>query len=290
MIIYCSKPGALGNQLFVFAHLIAFSEEYNYPIRMVAFDRYYKYFEGTHKNCLLSYPIKINLPPLFPKFSYKFYYYVARITDKFSINNAFIKTIHLDWSDKIVLNSPEFLSVLNKHKYIFLQGWQYRTTNNLLLKHKEKIKGFFKIRDKYIFTMKKKIDELRNKYEIIFGIHIRRGDYRKFEDGKFFYDWSMYKNWMIKIKKEFFFDKKVIFFACSDELIPDEFKQLNVPVYISNHTFIEDIYALSQCDYILGPPSTFSIWASYINDVPLYMLHHRDDFPESISKFKVCFL
>ena len=32
---------------------------------------------------------------------------------------------------------------------------------------------------------------------------------------------------------------------------------------------ITDLYALSKCDYIIGPPSSYSQWASFIGDVPL---------------------
>ena len=40
---------------------------------------------------------------------------------------------------------------------------------------------------------------------------------------------------------------------------------------------IEDVYALSQCDYILGPPSTFSMWASFIGDVPLRIVKYANE-------------
>ena len=40
---------------------------------------------------------------------------------------------------------------------------------------------------------------------------------------------------------------------------------------------IEDLYALSICDYILGPPSTFSMWASFYGGVPLRFIKHSND-------------
>lgn len=38
---------------------------------------------------------------------------------------------------------------------------------------------------------------------------------------------------------------------------------------LENAIGIEDLYALSKCDYIFGPPSTFSMWASFYGEVPL---------------------
>jgi hypothetical protein len=34
----------------------------------------------------------------------------------------------------------------------------------------------------------------------------------------------------------------------------------------------EDLFSLAACDYIMGPSSTFTIWASFYGDVPLFMI------------------
>jgi hypothetical protein len=53
-----------------------------------------------------------------------------------------------------------------------------------------------------------------------------------------------------------------------------------------NNQELEDMYALAGCDYIIGPPSTFSMWASFIGKVPLFHLHDRE-INFSLSDFKV---
>jgi len=40
---------------------------------------------------------------------------------------------------------------------------------------------------------------------------------------------------------------------------------------------VGDLFALASCDYIIGPPSTFSIFASYFGDVPLYVINEPSD-------------
>ena len=42
--------------------------------------------------------------------------------------------------------------------------------------------------------------------------------------------------------------------------------------FLSNGSWKEDQIILQSCDIILGPPSTFSMWASYISQIPLIKL------------------
>ncbi|GAB1414630.1 hypothetical protein MASR2M117_00360 [Paludibacter sp.] len=43
------------------------------------------------------------------------------------------------------------------------------------------------------------------------------------------------------------------------------------------------------CDYLLGSPSTFTMWASYIGEnSKYYHTTNRNDIPNNLSCFKVC--
>ena len=39
---------------------------------------------------------------------------------------------------------------------------------------------------------------------------------------------------------------------------------------------ITDLYGLSSCDYIMGPPSSYSQWASFVGNVPIQFLLSDD--------------
>jgi hypothetical protein len=39
---------------------------------------------------------------------------------------------------------------------------------------------------------------------------------------------------------------------------------------------VGDLYALAQCDYIFGPVSTFSQWASFYGNKPLLHLENHE--------------
>ncbi|HAX17707.1 MAG TPA: hypothetical protein DCY00_03825 [Actinobacteria bacterium] len=61
--------------------------------------------------------------------------------------------------------------------------------------------------------------------------------------------------------------------------------QLTNCIYNSQNHFIEDLYSLALCDYIFGPPSTFSMWASFYGEVPLRFITNPDT-DLSLDKFK----
>ena len=85
--------------------------------------------------------------------------------------------------------------------------------------------------------------------------------------------------------------KQVGFIIFSDENFRDQrdiFRGFSVH-FGSGHV-IEDLYALAQVDYIIAPPSTYSNWAAFYGQVPIYQvgyvnLHTQDgvchDFPAS---------
>ncbi|MDH4129338.1 MAG: hypothetical protein OEV44_11315, partial [Spirochaetota bacterium] len=77
--------------------------------------------------------------------------------------------------------------------------------------------------------------------------------------------------------------KDVSFLFCSNEKIDKNlFKEINVN-FGTGH-LLEDLYSLAECDYIIGPPSTFSSWASFYGNVPLLQLLTKDQKIE-ISDF-----
>jgi len=50
-----------------------------------------------------------------------------------------------------------------------------------------------------------------------------------------------------------------------------------------------DLYALAKCDYILGPLSSYSQWASFYGNKPLYQLTGSQERLER-AKFQVSYL
>jgi hypothetical protein len=82
--------------------------------------------------------------------------------------------------------------------------------------------------------------------------------------------------------------RKVSFLICSDEPRTEaEFPGLSVG--LGPGSVVGDLYALARCDYIMGPPSTYTQWASFYGNQPLYHLRSGDDRVER-EKFRVSHL
>ena len=48
-------------------------------------------------------------------------------------------------------------------------------------------------------------------------------------------------------------------------------------VVLGNGQIVEDMYAFAACDYIVGPPSTYTGWASFYGDKGLYFIRNTAD-------------
>ena len=80
-------------------------------------------------------------------------------------------------------------------------------------------------------------------------------------------------------------DKRVVFFIASNENVPKEtFNEFEI---IDGNMMCAafDLYALSKCDRIIGPPSTFSRWASLMGNVPLYFIFDKECVINSDEQF-----
>lgn len=161
------------------------------------------------------------------------------------------------------------------------KGWHTRLDTRYIAQAKPELKKIFQPAENVL-------DECRNnihacKGEIIVGVHIRRGDYSTWNDGKFFFDNATYRNLMLQVER-MFGGKNVSFVICSNENIDlSEFEGLDCHATNATNVLV-DIYTLSMCDFIIGPPSTFSRWASFIGEKPLYFIEDKDK-PISINDF-----
>lgn len=138
-------------------------------------------------------------------------------------------------------------------------------------KHINQLKKIFKPNEDILNCVEDLFKSKRNVDTLIVGIHIRYGDYRTFQNGKYFYSLDEYRIFMKNIES-LYKDKKIVFFIASNELLDLSFFKDFQYFQISESSSTKDMVGLSKCDYICGPPSTFSAWASLYNHVPLYFI------------------
>jgi len=266
MIINISRPGRVGNQLFLYAHLLAFSQETHHTFVNPAFD-YSKYFQGTHSH------FHHLLPNFFPLISS-----IGFRSTQLPINSR-IQLIHLNSNQKLNLDTTSSKKIFSTHTLNFTQGWLFRGPRTVK-KHSSYLRDYFKLTSFYQIQLDQVTPS--NKETLLFGIHARRGDYRHFHQGKYFYTWKQYHSIIKNLRKQFVDCK---FILVSDESVPASIAQTK-DITLPKASPVIDMYALSKCDYILGPPSSFSMWASFIGQKPLFMLHQPKP-PQSLKQFQI---
>jgi hypothetical protein len=270
MLIISAKSGQLGNRLLLFANFIAFAIANKLTVLNPAFEDYAEFFESTAKDFLCRYPaFPISIPS--NKWLSKKYYNVNRYlvgTGRFNIIEI-KRDQPFNWSNS---NSSKQLKpgTINFFQgWLFRDGWFVADTENLR-KHGDEIRRYFKPLKKHQENVSELISSIRSRTDILIGVHIRQGDYQQHQDGRYFYQLGQYLK-VMESAKTLFPEKKVTFLICSNAKQNEEGLQ-NVSYMFGNNHLIEDMYALAKCDYIIGPPSSYTMWASFYGEKPLYMI------------------
>lgn len=157
------------------------------------------------------------------------------------------------------------------------KGWSTRTDTRYLSQTKKDLQCIFRPKDAIMNKAEGLIGTIRQTSDIVVGVHIRRGDYATWNDGRFYYELEDYHQFMLRIK-ELYQGQRVSFFISSNE----DF-ELDIFTDCDCHRFgkepsgaILDLYSLSVCDLIMGPVSSYSRWASFIGEIPLCFLETKN--------------
>jgi len=159
------------------------------------------------------------------------------------------------------------ISNFKAHLIKLVTGWGF-FSHELTEKYRDYFISKYKLKDKFYKKNELYLWILSNKTKyVIVGLHIRRGDYQFFNEGKYYYSDSEYMlvvNCVEEIIKNTGSQCFFIVFSDSDVTFNSE------NIIVSKNEWYIDHVLMSNCSYLLGPPSTFTSWASYIGRVPLY--------------------
>lgn len=186
------------------------------------------------------------------------------------VSNKVLKRFFTSLKVKKQIQKGRFHSIFKFLNIKFIEGWESRLGNyEIVEKHADIIRNIFCF-NKQITNP---IDEIFSSLEdtIIIGIHIRRGDYKTWREGIYFYSDENYVSLMNQLKQQLSIitDRNIKFLLCSNEHI-NLLNFAKLDCFIIPETSGEkDLYALSKCSYIIGPPSTYSQWASFMGKVPM---------------------
>jgi hypothetical protein len=298
LLIVGLRCGRLGNRLALFANLIAFAEEHGYRLINFTFHSYAALFESTRRDVFCRYPAAkgpswLDVVPGVAGAIRKtrILYHAVRgisvLNEKWPVFGRKVVTLREQRGQlMILLETPEVQAQIEDAKVVFVYGWIFRAPA-AMRRHAERVRAYFRPIEAYERASGLAVERLRREAEVIIGVHIRQGDYRHWKKGSCFFTMSQYTAWMHELAEQFP-GKRVSFLVCSDEpRRQDEFP--GVSVGFGPGSPMGDLYALAKCDYILGPVSSYSQWASFYGNKPLYLLRDSNEHLE-IGKFSVSYL
>lgn len=176
---------------------------------------------------------------------------------------------------EIRLDGPEFLQSLSGVRLITCSGWCIAGWQNLA-QHQHALRGWFRPAPRWKRAAEEYMRGLRGRYDLAVGVLIRQSDYSIWNGGRFHFPTSQYANWMKQIL-DLYTGRKVVFVIAS-EAWQDPRELQGLPYVfapgahnLGGHPF-DSFTALSLCDVIASPPSTFSATAAFVGDIPLWPL------------------
>lgn len=276
----------MGNKMLQMSLFIALSEKYGLKIANPSLAPYSHHFKHTSTDFFCRYPGRKSLltgNKTVRNAVYEFLHRFAGFVARKNISNRFVSAIDIGWDKQCKIDSETFLDKARRTRWLFVMGWEFKHELKLA-DYSSKIKAYFEPNENYMAHVKEHVHKIRKENTVLFGIHIRQGDYRTFENGRYFYETEQYCAVMKRILL-LFPNKPVRFMVCSNETQTlASFAGLDT-VLGPGHP-VEDMYAFAHCDYILGPPSTFTMWSSFYGNKPLYMLHNAED-TFTLNDFKI---
>ncbi|MBK5722328.1 alpha-1,2-fucosyltransferase [Dysgonomonas sp. Marseille-P4677] len=248
MIINYDSPGQLCNRIWSQLPSVAYGLEYEEKVKLINFDEYSRDFEDLNVNRLISFTTCKFLKRFFLSMKVRGYIQNGR-------PNIFSKLLGLN----------------------LIEGWSNRLGNpEMVEKHSDAIRDIYRFKYDSIAHIDTAIGKSRD--YLLVGVHIRRGDYKTWLNGIYYYTDNVYIRIMKQIEDQVAEEgKKVLFLICSNEKMDlDNFRPLDCFAF-TDSSAITDLYALSKCDYIIGPPSSYSQWASFYGQVPVRYIMSAND-------------
>jgi hypothetical protein len=267
MIATFYRYGRLGNRLFTFSNLIAFSELHKVPVAMPAFAEYRKDFPYFNGNPLCVYGPNGG--------------YLTRIVSALSCGIGaavgLVPTVRF-WDGRRVYFDAEDekdsrVQKMIQSRTVLFQGWDF-CSRRAIIQFRDRIRSVFSPRTEVIHGAKALRSQMLERADVLVGVHVRWGDYRGTDR---FFELAEYLERMGEIRA-LLSPSKPAFLIFSPEAIPrDALLENN---YVCSTDPMVDLYSLAECDYLFGPPSTFSMWASYYGGKPLFIMKSGRKFNE----------
>jgi len=165
-------------------------------------------------------------------------------------------------------------------------GWGYRC-HELTHKYRSQLSCLYRLRHSLSadeLHLVEQMQRARHAGSKVVGLHVRRGDYSSWQGGRYCFSDYSYASVVRSVRSEFLRqgdDCFVVVFT-NDVVVPSCGQDLT-----ARGRWFADLIAMQNCDLLVGPPSTFTLWASYSASVPYIHLESVDDVI-SLESASIC--
>ncbi len=273
MIFLADRTGQLGNRVQLLLNWYLYAHHHKHKLLCFNISPYNNLFPQLKNKDVIYYNYRTNSIKTYklPNTIIKSIFY---FNDKFKgklINKTYSKICFYNtFIDNYNIMSSQNI---DKKKILWVYNFSMPPTINHKSYHFEELRALFGINESGNSNFPFQTQTL--------GVHIRGKDYKKFRNGEYYYSIQEYKALMFKIIKET--SHKINFIISSDEDLSNEFNELKNCYYMPNNTLVDDLYLLSKCNAIIGPPSTFSQTAAFIGNTKVYFISRNTGKVEIVN-------
>lgn len=248
-MIFVHDKGRMANNMLQYGHVYAWGREHGRKTMSMRFA--YKY-------------------PWFHICDTRYHHFLTYVFAKYAAKWGIIPTVSFEEEDTDYSQAEQ--QMLTK-KMLMVTGW-YAHWYELFLKYKSEILNLFAFKENVTKSVDARLNEMPAA-DLWLGVHIRRGDYRTWNNGKYFYSDEQYLH-CIRQFLALHPDQRIVVFICGNDNALDKEKFIRelagtIVIFPAGNP-AEDMYLLSRCHYLIGPPSTFTLVASMYRNVPLYWI------------------
>ena len=285
IFLICGEYGRLGNRLFFFSHVIAWAKENRAIVYYPSFYPYAAWFQGTEADCLVRYPRKTRWGL---GNSSSFNRIASRCLLRISLrlghrtDSLLARSIILEENGFDVC-SEKFDHLISRRGILFIRGFIFTSEKDFLIeRHRSALKQYFHSPPHYEKGIQMPFEKLKGLCDVVVGVVIRHGDYREYRKGEYYYSLSVFQRVLEQLTEHLSPLCPGFFIASDENQDLEAFKDF--PCYFRHGHPVENINALSRCDYLVGSPSTFLTWPSFFGEVPCFQL-----FPKDLNKSRIPF-
>lgn len=265
MIVYTHSFGRLGNQLWTHAHLLAFAIDRDLGFVSTTLRNQGPWYEGIPATSFLTNAQRRIRP-------YALTSQTLSLAHRLNLRIRAAPALTLVDGELLDLEgSPEMEDLVRTRPIVFASGLFFMASRALGA-HADAVRALLTPIPAITADVDARMHAHRARHPHHVAVHLRRGDYRTFCDGDMFYSDEEYAVAMRAIANQL--PGSTLFHLFSDEPVDSKsFAPLDVEVWNGSAAF--DLHAMSACELIVGPNSSFSQWASFYGDRPIHVLNWR---------------